>query len=166
MAAIDPNADAPEGTAPFFATLKLVRRPLGQDDFQYSDEEDESESEDEVEMKKIQQKAKKVKKQAATAAAAKGNKMDVEGESDEEDDSDDDEPFETEEFVICTLNPDGVCRNSKQPPLVTVRAKPYSPFYIGLPAAPGHCHRRVRGGFLQGHRWLRHLPYRQLHCPC
>lgn len=131
MAAIDPNAaphsgKMPAGNTPSYTTLKLVRRPLGRDGFQYSDDEDEDESEDEdeddyeMEMKKIQQKAQKVKKQAA---AAKGtNKMDVDGgaggkssEGEEDEDSDDGEPFETEEFVICTLNPVNVCHDSRPP---------------------------------------------------
>lgn len=132
MAAIDPNAARPAGKppaggkTPSYTTLKLVRRPLGRDDFQYSDDEDEDESEDEdeddyeVEMKKIQQKAKKVKKQAA---AAKGNnEMDVDGgagggggEDGEDEDSDGGEPFETEEFVICSLNPQNVCHDSGHP---------------------------------------------------
>ncbi|KAF8544768.1 hypothetical protein BDD12DRAFT_814668 [Trichophaea hybrida] len=100
MAAIDPNAKPLEADQPKRATLKLIRRPLDHDDYE-DDEDDEDESADEEELKKIQKKSKKLAKKGAQA-----NQMEVDGEDSDEEEDSDDEGFETEEFVICTLDPE------------------------------------------------------------
>ncbi|KAF8247512.1 hypothetical protein K440DRAFT_601177 [Wilcoxina mikolae CBS 423.85] len=104
MAAIDPNAKPLEADQPKRATLKLIRRPLDHDDYEdddEDDEDDEDESADEEELKKIQKKSKKLAKKGAQA-----NEMKVDGEDSDEEEDSDDEGFETEEFVICTLDPE------------------------------------------------------------
>jgi FK506-binding nuclear protein len=109
MAAIDPTQTPLNKDQPKRATLKLVRRPLDHDDFEDDDEENEDEDSDEEEaIKKLIAKSDKLSKSdkalKKAQADAKANAMEV----DAEDDDEDDEGFETEEFVICTLD-DKVC---------------------------------------------------------
>jgi FK506-binding nuclear protein len=109
MAAIDPSAKPLEADQPKRATLKLIRRPLDHDDYEDDDDDDddEDESADEEELKKIQKKSKKLAKKGGS------QEMDIGGDAedsdeDEDEDDDDEEPFKTEEFVICTLDPERV----------------------------------------------------------
>jgi FK506-binding nuclear protein len=120
MAAIDPTAKPLEADQPNLATLKIIRRPLDADDYEDMSDEDseEDESEDEEEQEMIQNKSKKLAKKEADKAikkalkAAEANAMEVDAAkegSDDEDDEDEDLGFETEEFVLCTLDPAKVC---------------------------------------------------------
>ncbi|KAI5784797.1 hypothetical protein FPQ18DRAFT_352493 [Pyronema domesticum] len=109
MAAIDPTQTPLNKDQPKRATLKLVRRPLDHDDFEDDDEEDEDEdSDEEGAIKKLIAKSDKLSKSdkalKKAQADAKANAMEVDAEDDDEDDDEDDEGFETEEFVICTLD--------------------------------------------------------------
>jgi FK506-binding nuclear protein len=124
MAAIDPTAKPLEADQPNLATLKIIRRPLDHDDYEdesdEDSEEDEDEAADEEEQEKIQEKSKKLSKKEADKAikkalkVAEANAMEVdaankEGSGDDSDDEDEDFGFETEEFVLCTLDPAKVC---------------------------------------------------------
>lgn len=116
MAAIDPTAKPKDEAQPKRATLKLMRRPLQNPDFD-SDESEESEddeSEDEGLAKEVKGK-KGSKKDAVPAKKGKTSedKMDVgeeegEGDNDDVSDDEDDDENEIEEFTICTLDSDRV----------------------------------------------------------
>ncbi|KAI5838367.1 hypothetical protein DFP73DRAFT_261753 [Morchella snyderi] len=111
MAALDPTAKPKDPKQPLRSTLKIMRRPLQNPDFDEDDEDDEetdSETDSDSEEEAPSAKGKKgLKKSAATAKKA------VEEDEDEEglNLSDDDE-YEIEEFTICTLDTE---RNYQQP---------------------------------------------------
>ncbi|KAI5846752.1 FK506-binding protein [Tricharina praecox] len=111
MAAIDPSAKPLDETKPKRATLKIIRRPLDLDDYEDEDEEDEEDDEedDEEEQAQLQHTSKKLREadKAIKKAlkAAEQNAMEVDAKEDDSDDDEDSEGgFETEEFVICTLD--------------------------------------------------------------
>ncbi|KAA8899654.1 hypothetical protein FN846DRAFT_1023243 [Sphaerosporella brunnea] len=119
MAAIDPTAKPLEADQPKIATLKLLRRPLEIDDYEdlsddsdeESDDDEEESDDDEEEFKPSKKAADKAIKKALKIAEANAMEVDSDKKSDDKVDSDsgsDDDgegDFETEEFVLCTLDP-------------------------------------------------------------
>ncbi|KAH8155129.1 uncharacterized protein LAJ45_00138 [Morchella importuna] len=111
MAAIDPTAKPKDPKQPLRSTLKIMRRPLQNPDFDEDDEDDEetdSESEEESEEEAPSVKGNKGSKKSAAPA-----KKAAEEDEDEDDlDLSDDDEYEIEEFTICTLDTE---RNYQQP---------------------------------------------------
>lgn len=128
MAAIDPTAEPLNKDEPLRATLKIMRRAPGADD--YDDEEDEEEddeeegSDDEEESEEEEEKPKKgklTKKQADAAvkkaleiAEKNAEKMEVDEDEEDSDDEDDTEGFEIETFTLCTLDTEKVSNESRR----------------------------------------------------
>lgn len=119
MAAIDPTAKPVDDDKPKRATLKLLRRPLNIDDYNDLDSDDGSTSSSDSEVNDNTLLAKPTK--APIAAAKKGEKDDIVGygknskknhddDKEKEGNSDDEAEFETEEFIICTLDAETNCQ--------------------------------------------------------
>lgn len=133
MAALDPTAKPKDPKQPLRSTLKIMRRPLQNPDFDTdetdsdsdtdsnsdSDSETESDLEEEVQPVNGKKGSKKGGPPASDKKASKASKA-AEGNEDEEEEDDDDEDdlsfqddeYEIEEFTICTLDTE---RNYQQP---------------------------------------------------
>lgn len=118
MAAIDPTADPIDESKPKRATLKIIRRPLdfGEDDSEDDDNQDDEEKQ--ASHSQISQMLKKTDKAIQkTLNAAGESSVGVDGKGDDSDDDEEHGGFETEEFVICTLDTD---RTYQQPLDITI----------------------------------------------
>lgn len=135
MAALDPTARPKDEAQPKRATLKLMRRPLQNPEFDddESSEDGEDESEDEELAKKVVGK-KGSKKDAPVRKGKAEDKMDVEND-DDDDVSDDDDDYEVEEFTICTLDSERVSAIHKKPRDFLIGLKTDGYYIEALPTA-------------------------------
>jgi FK506-binding nuclear protein len=141
MAALDPTAKPKDPKQPLRSTLKIMRRPLQNPDFDEDDEDDEetdSESDSESEEEAPSVKGKKGSKKSAAPA-----KKAAEEDEDEDDlDLSDDDEYEIEEFTICTLDTERVCLIGDSSLGRNIDNLPE------LPTTSRHCHWRRRGVLL------------------
>jgi len=147
MAAIDPSAKPIDANAPKRATLKIIRRPLDLDDYEEEDDEEEDgegQGDDEEELSRLRQTSKKLMeasnsiKKALKAAEQNAMEVDGKGDGSGDDEESDMGGFETEEFVICTLDTERVRTTGSSDLSICIDAD----WLLDLPAASRHRHRR------------------------
>jgi len=122
MAAIDPTAKPIDESKPKRATLKIIRRPLDFDEDDSEGDDNQDDEEKQASLCRISQMLKQTDKaiqKTLKAAGESGVGVDAKG-----DDSDDEEHegFETEEFVICTLDTDKVRTTGTSDPSTCIGA--------------------------------------------